>query len=289
MSLLSFIPFIHNKNTIRSEAIIKYFIVQRVASTIFLFRVIYMLIGVNIINEIIITIAILVKLGSAPFHNWVLIIIETINYLVILVLLTVLKIPPLSILYQINTKILAIPIALRIIVRSISCINQSSVRKTLGYSSIYNIRLLLISINKFNIVMIFISMYSFILFLLVSLVKTIKINFINQIISNEFRTWLKINLWINILSIGGFPPLIGFIAKIIVIQTLIDSDQLTILTLMIFTSLIVMIFYMRMAFTAMINLYSFKKWTINKTKPVYFLMSLNIIVTPLVITLVRIS
>lgn len=288
ISLLSFIPFIINRNKTRSESIIKYFIIQRVASTMFLFRVIYILIGVNIINEIILTISILIKLGAAPFHNWVLIIIERINYFTIFTLLTVLKVPPLTILYNINRKILTIAILLRIIIRSIACLNQTSIRKTIGYSSIYNIRLILISINKFNILITFITIYSSYIFLLTMIIKIIKINFINQLVFNEFNPWLKINLWLNILSIRGFPLTIGFMAKLLIIQTLIRDKRIITMIIIILTSMLVMIFYTRLAFTSIIISQSFKKWTLSKNKPLLFLITINVSITPIIITLIRI-
>lgn len=289
ISLLSFIPFIINKNKVRSEAIMKYFIVQRVASTIFLFRVIYILIGVSIINEIFLTISILIKLGSAPFHNWVIIIIETIDYSVLLILLTIIKVPSLSIMYQINTNFLVIPIIIRIVIRSISCLNQSSIRKTLGYSSIYNIRIMLSSINKFRLTLVFLTIYTFMLTILTANISNLKVNFINQIVSNEFNPWLKFNLWINMLSLGGFPPLIGFVSKIIIIQILICNIQVMMLTVLVVTSILVIIFYTRLAFTSIINFYSFKKWIISKNKPTIFLITINISITPMLISLTLIS
>lgn len=288
ISLISFIPFLYNKKRARSESIIKYFIIQSVASIIFLFRVIYILIGVSIINEIIITIAILIKLGSAPFHNWILIIIEYIDYLVIFVILTILKAPPLSILYQIDTGILTVPIVLRIIVRSVSCINQSSVRKTLAFSSIYNISLILTSINKFNVTITFLMIYIAIIAIFTVIVSIIKINFINQITFNEFNTWIKINLWIRILSLGGFPITIGFISKILILQNIIFNKEVTIIAILVITSLLVIIFYTRLAFTSILNFYTFKKWTLTKTEPVHFLIVINISITPITLTLIRI-
>lgn len=289
ISLLSFIPFIQTSNKIRSESIIKYFIIQRVASTILLFRVVIILIGVNIINEIIICIAILIKLGAAPFHNWVIIIIEIINYYRIIVILTILKLPPITIIYQINSNILRISIILRIIIRSIICLNQTSIRKVLAYSSVYNIAIILLTINEYNITVIYLTLYSIIVILFVKLIKNLKINFINQLVLNEFNITIKINLWINILSIGGFPLTIGFIRKLLVIQLLITNKEITILVILLTTSILVIIFYLRIAFTSIINISSSFKWLNNRTKFNYSLIILNIIIVPLTVSITRIS
>jgi NADH-ubiquinone oxidoreductase chain 2 len=72
---LSFIPLIiRSKNLFSSEASLKYFLTQALASTIFLFRIILILIFIdikrNLIPFIIITTAsaIILKIGAAPFH-----------------------------------------------------------------------------------------------------------------------------------------------------------------------------------------------------------------------------
>jgi len=289
VSLLSFIPFIQNKSKVRSESIIKYFIVQRVASTILVIRVIYILIGVSIINEIILTISILIKLGLAPFHNWVLIIIEGISYTSILSLLTVLKLPPLVILYQINSRILTIPIIIRILLRAISGINQSSIKKTIGYSSVFNMSLIATVIRKINIIFIFIMIYTTIIsMLMIRLIKN-KVNFINQIIFNEFSPWIKINFWLNILSLRGFPPTIGFVLKLIIVQNLFNNNQTTILFVIVLTSILVSIFYIRIAFSSIMNFYIQKKWRVSLIKTPLFLTTINLLTFPFILSLVRIS
>lgn len=284
--LLSFIPLIQNRKNSRSESIIKYFIIQRVASTMFLLRVVIMLIGVNIINEMLITIAIVIKIGLAPFHNWVISIIEGIEYTNVLILLTVLKIPPIIILYHTNTKLLTIPILLRIILRSIICLNQSSVRKTLAYSSIYNNRLIVIPINKFNILLIYIIIYSIIVIIVILVLNPLKINFINQLVFNEINIRTKIVLWFNMLSIRGFPITLGFIGKIIIIQTIILQKRLILLLINLITSILLTIFYLRLTFTSIFRLYSFKKWSNFNNKPKIFVIWLNFIIIPLTMSIV---
>nr|YP_010272368.1 NADH dehydrogenase subunit 2 [Mimotettix multispinosus]UKE80365.1 NADH dehydrogenase subunit 2 [Mimotettix multispinosus] len=289
LSLLSFIPFIQNKNSISSESMIKYFIMQSVASTMFLFSMVIMLIGVNMMNEIIMTISMLIKIGSAPFHNWVLMIIENLEYYVMFIMLTILKMPPMTIMFQINSKMLLIPIMLSMIMSSILCLNQSSIRKTLAYSSIYNMSLVLISINTFNISMTYLILYSLTMMLLISLLKNMKINFINQLMLNEFNNFMKINLWLNMLSMSGFPPLLGFLGKMLIMQVLIQKEQFVVLTMLLLTSMLVTMFYTRMAFTSMIPFSTSKKWSNYNKIPYYFLMTLNMMMIPLTISLTSIS
>lgn len=289
ISLLSFIPLIQTKNKIRSESIIKYFIIQRIASTMLLFGVVIMLVGANINNEIIITISILIKLGSSPFHNWVLLTIEIIDYFEIFIILTILKLPPLSILYQISSNKINLPIYIGIVIGSILALNQSSIRKLIGYSSIYNIRILLITTNKFNVTTTYLLIYSIIILIIITIIKTIKINFFNQIMLNEHNINTKINIWVNILSIAGFPPIIGFLIKLIVIQNLVLNEQLLIITVITFTSIIIIIFYTRITFSSLLSYSTQKKWSLNNSYKIsYSIFILNFLLTPLIMTTFRI-
>nr|ATG83162.1 NADH dehydrogenase subunit 2 [Alobaldia tobae] len=285
LSLLSFMPLIQNKLSTSSESMIKYFIIQSIASTMFLFSVISMLIGVSMMNEMIMMMSMLIKIGAAPFHNWVLMIIEKMDYFSMFMLLTMLKIPPLTIMFNINSTMLTIPIIMSMLMSSISCINQSSMKKTIGYSSIFNMGLMLSSINKFNVTIMFLMLYSMTMIMLILTISLMKINWINQMIFNEFSIWMKINLWVNMLSMGGFPPMLGFIMKMLILENLIFNNQLIITVIMLMTSMLVMMFYTRLAFSCMLNSSLFKKWVTNQNKPLMFFMAMNLLMTPFSLTL----
>nr|YP_010502875.1 NADH dehydrogenase subunit 2 [Exitianus nanus]UXD78652.1 NADH dehydrogenase subunit 2 [Exitianus nanus] len=284
VSLISFIPLMlgNKKNT--SQSMIKYFIMQTVASTMFLFSVICMLVGDSMTNEMFMMISMLMKLGVAPFHSWVLMVIEPLELSAMFIMLTVLKIPPLAILYQINTSMLNYPIIMSMLVSSISSLNQSSLRKMMGFSSIYNISIMVMSINSLKVSMVFIMIYSMNMFMLISVMENMKANFINQLMVNEFSLWVKLNLWINMLSMAGFPPLMGFIPKLMVAQLLILNNQMLLVSIMMMTSMLILMFYTRMVFSSMLTSQTQKKWTICYTKPMHFLMSINIMMTTLSMT-----
>jgi len=93
INLLSLIPLIksHN-NKYSAESTIKYFITQTIASTIFLFSVIILIyfhnIQLKIPGSILITTALLIKLGAAPFHFWLPEVIRGLNWEIIYIILT---------------------------------------------------------------------------------------------------------------------------------------------------------------------------------------------------------
>nr|YP_010478320.1 NADH dehydrogenase subunit 2 [Nesophrosyne sp. 21 GMB-2012]UVI59764.1 NADH dehydrogenase subunit 2 [Nesophrosyne sp. 21 GMB-2012] len=282
--IMSFIPFMQNENQLSSEAMIKYFIVQSIASTMFLFSITIMLVGdsmMTALNEIILTTSMLIKLGSAPFHGWVLMIIEPLSLFPLTCMLTLMKLPPLIIMNQINTKLLTIPILLGMIISSVACINQTSIRKTLGYSSIYNMSLMMIILPSLMETMLFLTMYSVMLILLSKSIKTMKINFINQMITSNFNNWVKMLLWINMLSMAGFPPLMGFFMKIMIFQKAINENLNSMLLTLVLTSMLVMLFYMRLTFTSMLTFNSFKKWSLISKPFNQYMFLMNILLTPI--------
>nr|YP_011036745.1 NADH dehydrogenase subunit 2 [Arrugada affinis]WRK21414.1 NADH dehydrogenase subunit 2 [Arrugada affinis] len=284
ISMVSFIPFMQSSNLSGSESMIKYFITQCVASTMFLVSVVIMLIGVNMMNEMMLTTAMLISIGSAPFHNWVLMIIETMEIYPMLTMLTVLKMPPLTIMYHNDSKIMSVPIFLSFVASAILCLNQSSMRKTIGYSSIFNVGLMLSTMKSFNTLMMFMVIYASTMISLIVSVKMMRINYINQMAINEFNPWIKMNLWINMLSMAGFPPLLGFMGKMIILQSMLVNNQIMLSITMMTTSLMVMMFYTRLTFSSMLMNSSSKKWMINSNKMVMFMMTFNLTSTFLMTT-----
>nr|WRK21453.1 NADH dehydrogenase subunit 2 [Hecalus sp.] len=288
MSLLSFIPIMQNtKNINSSESMMTYFIVQSVASMIFMFSVIVMLIGVNMMNEMLLMLSMLIKLGVAPFHNWVMMIIEALNYITLFNMLTLLKVPPLFIISQTNTKYLTVPIIMSMMIGSILCINQCSLRKIIGFSSIFNISLMLVLIStNLNLTYYFLMIYSSMMLMLIMTTKNLKTSFISQLSMMDFNIWLKLNMWMNMLSIMGFPPFMGFTIKLMLIQSMIMNNQMILMSTMLITSMLTMTFYTRLAFTSMLCYFSTKKWNkMLKNKSMYFLILLNFTLTPMTMTM----
>nr|YP_010757439.1 NADH dehydrogenase subunit 2 [Nephotettix parvus]WEU77782.1 NADH dehydrogenase subunit 2 [Nephotettix parvus] len=280
ISMLSFIPLMMSNKITSSQSMIQYFIIQSLASTMFLFSIITMLVGANMeLNEMLMVISMLIKIGIAPFHNWVLNIIESMDYMIMMFLLTIMKLPPLTAMYHINSGMLTIPMLISITISSVSSLNQSSLRKMLGFSSIYNMTLIISSISTMKISLIFMLIYSINLFMLVYLIESMKINFINQFVFNEFTLWLKMNLWINMLSMAGFPPLVGFLSKMMIIQMLISLNEMFLVSLIMMTSLLILMFYTRLVFSSMLISNTFKKWTLNFNKPLHFVMISNLLFT----------
>lgn len=285
INLLSFIPLMINTNNLLStEAALKYFLNQVLASLVLLFLIIfiinnYIFIFFNrmyssFINLIICTI--LIKIGAAPFHFWLPQVIDKIRWVNNLILITIQKIAPIIILsYIINARFLVLIIVLNIIIRAIRGFNQTSLRKIIAFSSINHIGWIFIGLI-FNDALwlnyfIFYRLFSI---AIVIIFKTFNLSFIKQTFSLKINYLQKILIFCSFLSLGGLPPFLGFFPKWIIIQYLTDFN-IPLLTIIVLCSLIILYFYLRICYSAFILYNYFNIWKIINLK-INFLILLNL-------------
>lgn len=291
INLIRFIPLISNKfNIFSSEASIKYFLTQALASTAFLLRIISLIIF-NRFNEfffinrsilMILNSSLLLKIGAAPFHFWFPEVINKINWSQRIILLTWQKIAPIILISYTfpNNNFSYFVIISSITIGRIIGLNQTSIKKILVYSSINHIGWILSRIFFIErIWMIYFSIYSILTISLILILKMSNINIIKQIYSNlNNEILIKFTLIINFLSLAGLPPFIGFLPKWIIIQNLIN-EKFYILTLFIISiTLITLFFYLRITFSVIIMSYSEPRnknnKNFNKKKIILFLINL---------------
>nr|YP_010610850.1 NADH dehydrogenase subunit 2 [Sahlbergotettix salicicola]WAP91671.1 NADH dehydrogenase subunit 2 [Sahlbergotettix salicicola] len=261
ISLMSFIPLMVSNLIISSECSMKYFIIQSMSSSIFILGVIFMLMGVNMNYEMIITLSMAMKMGVAPFHTWMLSIIEGLNYSVMFNLFTIMKIVPMMIIMNMNLNLNLI-IIFTLLIGSIMGLNQNSIRSMLTYSSIFNMGFMMYAMKNMSLWLLYFCLYSINLFMLTLVLSMNNVNYLNQLIINKFELKLKLSLWILMLSSGGMPPMIGFLGKLIVIELSINFNDWLITVSMIFTSLLTMFYYNRLCFVSMSISSLMTKWKI---------------------------
>nr|YP_010582922.1 NADH dehydrogenase subunit 2 [Parafagocyba longa]UGN61342.1 NADH dehydrogenase subunit 2 [Parafagocyba longa] len=262
VSLVSFIPLMINKMMISSESMMKYFIVQSISSAMLMLGVLIMIMKGDYNYDYLLLASLMMKMGVAPFHNWVLTVLEGLDLMLIMVMLTINKIAPLTLMSYLNQSYNMI-IMITMILGAIMGLNQNSMKKIIGYSSIFNMGLILTLMKNSLMWMLYLMVYSFLILFMISLMKINKMNFVNQMVFSEMNI-NKLTLWINLLSMGGMPPLIGFSIKYMAMVYMIDLKLMLIMITMIMSSLLVMFFYMRMSFVSIMS-YS----VTNKTKLFY--------------------
>nr|ALC75557.1 NADH dehydrogenase subunit 2 [Phoca groenlandica] len=302
MNMLAVIPILMKNYTPRAtEASTKYFLTQATASMLLMMGIIINLMfsGQWTISKIpnpiasgLVTIALAMKLGMTPFHFWVPEVTQGISLSSGMILLTWQKIAPLSVLYQISPSInpqLLITMAIAsVLIGGWGGLNQTQLRKILAYSSIahmgwmaviltYNPTLMILNLTIY----ITMTLSTFMLFMHNSSTTTLSLS----------NTWNKLPLMTSLIlmlmmSLGGLPPLSGFVPKWMIIQELTKNDMIILPTFMAITALLNLYFYMRLSYTTTLTMFPSAnnmkmKWQFESTKKIILLPPLIIASTML--------
>nr|WNL54160.1 NADH dehydrogenase subunit 2 [Microcerotermes sikorae] len=280
INLMSFIPLMSSaKNMYNTEASLKYFIVQVLASATLLFMVVMSTLTEDLFTfesnpytPMIICTPLLLKSGAAPLHWWFPGVMEGLSWENCALLMTVQKAAPLmlmSYLIEINAFTLSI-ILLSTIVGSIGGLNQTSMRKILTYSSINHTGWMLIALTTSeNLWLMYFMIYSTLALTVVSAIKLSGTSFINQtMMTNKDTTLMKFMMFTSLLSLGGLPPFLGFLPKWIVIQAMITNNMTPLATVVVVTSLITLYYYLKISYSSFMILNTEPKWNLklHKTK-----------------------
>nr|YP_009115098.1 NADH dehydrogenase subunit 2 [Nasutitermes corniger]AIZ68284.1 NADH dehydrogenase subunit 2 [Nasutitermes corniger] len=278
INLMSFIPLMSNvKNMYNTEASLKYFIVQVLASATLLFMVVMKTLTEDLFTfesstytPMIICTPLLLKSGAAPLHWWFPGVMEGLSWENCALLMTVQKAAPLmlmSYLIEINAFTLSI-ILLSTIVGSIGGLNQTSMRKILTYSSINHTGWMLIALTTSeNLWMVYFAIYSTLALTVVSAIKLSGVSFINQtMLTNKETTLMKFMMFTSLLSLGGLPPFLGFLPKWIVIQAMITNNMAPLATIVVVTSLITLYYYLKISYSSFMILNTEPKWNFKSHK-----------------------
>nr|YP_006575869.1 NADH dehydrogenase subunit 2 [Calosoma sp. BYU-CO241]ACZ58518.1 NADH dehydrogenase subunit 2 [Calosoma sp. BYU-CO241] len=269
INLLSFIPLLKKKNCpLSTESSIKYFLVQTLASTIFLFSILMIMMTNNMISDLmninqlmmmIINTSLLLKMGAAPFHFWFPEIIEGMNWINSLILMTWQKIAPMMLLsYTLkSSNYIIFIIMMSTMIGSIGGLNQTSMRKIMAYSSINHLGWMISSfLNNEMIWMIYFLIYSFISSTFIMMMNMFNIYYLKQMFSLMNKNFLiKFMLLMNLFSLGGLPPFLGFMPKWMIIQYL-SNNYMYLIFFMIMMTLITLFFYLRIAYTSLILIHN---------------------------------
>jgi len=214
--------------------------------------------------------ALLLKAGSAPFHFWFPPTLEGILWPQALVLITIQKITPISLLsYYVSEQILLISAAAIIsaIVGAVGGLNQTLLRKLLGYSSINHIAWIISALLMSERTwLLYFLVYSAISFSVVILFHFRQTFHFNHLINNaSSRSAIKLVMFISLLSLGGLPPFTGFIPKWIVIQQLCWSSNFLLLLVLLGSSLFTLFYYLRIMLRSLVLRSLKSKWAIKSS------------------------
>nr|QQL13404.1 NADH dehydrogenase subunit II [Florisuga mellivora] len=304
INTLAIIPLISKSHHPRAvEAAIKYFLVQAAASTLLLFS--------SMINawhtgqwditqlnhptsSMLLTTAIAMKLGLVPFHLWFPEVLQGSPLTTAMLLSTVMKFPPITILlltsHSLNPALLTTMAITSTALGGWMGLNQTQTRKILAFSSISHLgwmTIILIYNPKLTLMAFYLyCIMTVTIFLTLNTTKSLKLS--TLMISWTKTPALNAALMMTLLSLAGLPPLAGFLPKWLIIQELSNQEMTLSATVISILSLLGLFFYLRLAYHSTITLppnptNHMKQWHINNPANtlIAVLTSLSALLLPL--------
>nr|ABW04588.1 NADH dehydrogenase subunit 2 [Crotaphytus nebrius]ABW04589.1 NADH dehydrogenase subunit 2 [Crotaphytus nebrius] len=270
INTLAIIPIISKQHHPRStEAATKYFLTQAAASALILFSstINAWEMGTwNILSmtssqaNILLTMALAMKLGLAPAHFWLPEVLQGSTMKTALIISTWQKLAPTALMFltinNLSPKILLTMGLLSTTIGGWGGLNQTQLRKIMAYSSIAHlgwivtIAPMMTNIMILNL-MIYITMTtSMFLALITTQSKTIQ----DTTTSWTSSPAITITTMLTLLSLGGLPPLSGFLPKWLILEELTTQNLTPMATLLAMTSLLSLFFYLRLTYTTTLTL-----------------------------------
>nr|YP_009114110.1 NADH dehydrogenase subunit 2 [Euphaea yayeyamana]AHC02112.1 NADH dehydrogenase subunit 2 [Euphaea yayeyamana] len=256
MNLMSFVPIINkDKTPYESEASMKYFLIQAMASMMLLAAVLSaeMMNDINNWQNLILISALLMKMGAAPFHLWFPNVMQGLSWINCFTLMTWQKIAPMVMTsYQLfNNKFINMIIILSVIVGAVGGMNQTSIRKMMAYSSISHIGWMLTAmLMSSSYWMLYFIMYIILNMAVIMIMNKYAMFQLQQIFNTKMETTTKFTMFTGMLSLAGLPPFLGFLPKWMIIQNMIMFQEYLVIMIMVMTTLITLYFYLRMMYSA---------------------------------------
>nr|AFE62027.1 NADH dehydrogenase subunit 2 [Triplophysa bleekeri]AMD12154.1 NADH dehydrogenase subunit 2 [Triplophysa sp. 2 YW-2016] len=313
INTLAIIPLMTQQHHPRAvEAATKYFLTQATAAAMILFAATTnaWLVGEWNINDMShpiassMTIAALaLKIGLAPMHFWLPEVLQGLDLLTGLILSTWQKLAPLALIIQVAPSVSPMMLTslglLSTLVGGWGGLNQIQVRKILAYSSIAHMGwMIIISQYAPHLTLLALGMYVFMTSTaFLSLKMTSATN-----ISTITTMWSKAPILVStmalaLLSLGGLPPLTGFMAKWLILQEMAKQQLPLTATIMALAALLSLYFYLRLCYAMTLTI---SPSTTNATTPwrtqttqstvtlaLFTVITLGLLpITPAIITLV---
>nr|AAU01053.1 NADH dehydrogenase subunit 2 [Microlophus albemarlensis] len=287
INTLAIIPLISKKHHPRAtEASTKYFLTQAAASALILFSSTMnaQQTGTWDITQLtttqsntLLSMALAMKLGLAPTHFWLPEVLQGSTMATALVISTWQKLAPLTLLYMtannLPPTLLLTLGALSTLVGGWGGLNQTQLRKVMAFSSIAHlgwimtISFLLTNIMTLNLIIYIIMTTTMFSTLVLSNLKTIK----DTTTLSTTSPAQTILMALALLSLGGLPPLSGFIPKWLILEELTNQNLIPMALLMVMAALLSLFFYLRLMYTTTMTLApntttSTHKWRFTQQK-----------------------
>nr|AIU40008.1 NADH dehydrogenase subunit 2 [Anolis punctatus] len=309
MNTLAIVPTISTKHHPRStEAAMKYFLTQAAASAMILFSSTTNAWATGTwditqmttpMSNTILTIALAMKLGLVPLHFWLPEVLQGATLLTAMIITTWQKLAPMALIYMtinnLSPMILFSMALLSSMVGGWSGMNQTQTRKIMAYSSIAHLGWMMV------IASIATNILTMTLLIYLTMTTTMFSSLIlskSKTIQDTMTTWttsptLTITMMMVLLSLGGLPPLTGFLPKWLILEELTTQNLTPLTTMMALSSLLSLFFYLRLSYSTTLTLspnttQTKHKWRFKTTKttlPLSLITPISLFLMPIMPTI----
>lgn len=278
INLIGFLPLlVYQKRMSERESAVKYFVVQAIGSSLLMFGRLssYNILftweiidfsSSHLLGLVIIFCGLILKMGVFPFHFWLPSVIAGLPWLSCLLLATWQKVAPLFLITSFVERVVIFSIFFVFcllrggsrLIGGVGGINQTQLRALVAYSSIGHLGWILYAVlHRSWAIKSYFSIY-----VVISICIFVRLWYRNLNTMKRMNARLANLLSINrvllmFLSLGGLPPLLGFISKWIVIGVGTQGVSWVFIGILILGSLLRLFYYLSLFFSLFLS--SFKK------------------------------
>nr|AOR87173.1 NADH dehydrogenase subunit 2 [Asiomorpha coarctata] len=275
LNMMGFVPFVGVSGKMISGGIFKYFLIQVVGSLVmFLLGLLgsmelgyWMFVYDALMKGGILIMIMALKMGASPFHGWVLSVSDELDWVSLMILLTWQKLAPLGLIIVSGWSVLAVLFVgiLSVLVGGIGGLNQLMIKQLMVYSSIGHLGwmsvLFLVSWGVGLVYFLFYTVVS--LGVMMYFIKGY--SYVSQFYSSEYMDSMMIgSLCLNLFSLGGLPPLLGFYPKWIGIVSLLGLSYFWLVIFYLMIGLMTLYFYLRLGYMWFLGGFSDSFWMVSE-------------------------
>nr|ACA28653.1 NADH dehydrogenase subunit 2 [Phelsuma modesta leiogaster] len=294
LNTLSMLPIIMKPSHPRAtEAATKYFLIQAAAAALIMFSSIlnawqtgqWTITNMLPIPTMIMTLPFSMKLGIAPMHFWYPEVLQGSTMKTALIISTWQKIAPLSLLYltMMNNppQMILLTGFCATVIAGVAGLNVTQTRKIMAFSSIGHMGWLIMSIplnlSLTTLALILYTITTTAMFLTLSSINASTLKDLSQ--TNLHAPAFMTLMMLTLMSLGGLPPLTGFMIKLLILKALTSAKLALLALFTALSSLPSLFFYLRMNYIT--SLTSPPKTITSKLKW-RFKPNFKAIITPLI-------
>nr|AEK84170.1 NADH dehydrogenase subunit 2 [Alcithoe fusus] len=280
INLIGFLPMlVYQKSVSESESGVKYFVIQALGSSLLIFGSlvaysssftweIYNEASVfSVLGFFFMISGLCVKIGLFPFHYWLPSVMAGLSWISCLLLATWQKIAPLFLilcLLELNQSywvvlILCLASMGSSLMGGLGGMNQTQIRALLAYSSIGHLGwIIFAAVHSEWVMKTYFSIYIMISLCIFMSMWYTNSGMMKNLDSLKNYGFAQLSVTLLLLSLGGLPPLLGFVSKWLVVMVGMSNSVLLFLFVLIMGSLMSLFYYLSLFFSLSLSI--FKKY-----------------------------